>query len=258
MTIHGIGGSGKTRLAVAAALRLDDSVPPGFVDLAGAHSPVQVEMAFARGLGLPVGHIDGLDSVERRAALADVVSASLGVVIIDNCEHVVDDVRSIVAGLLDRRGEVLFLATSRVPLELSGERRFPIPQFKDSAELFRRSASRHGVVIESDDGVELVDDICRAVDHLPLAIELAAAQTPYRTLWEIVDELRRGVAHRDATRTEPRHETMSAAIRWSHGLLDPESADAFVRLGVFDAPLSSSMQRQSSGPAKLVTCSTHW
>ncbi len=71
---------------------------------------------------------------------------------------------------------------------------------------------------------------------MPLAIEIAAAQTPYRTLHEIAKELERGFVHRDPTQLEPRHETMTTTIRWSHDLLDDDAAEALVQLGVFVAP----------------------
>ncbi len=236
VTIHGPGGSGKTRLAVQVGSAIANSSAAGFVALADARSPRQVDLALARGLGLPPNKLDGLDTAERRAALANAVSSSVGLLVIDNCEHVIADVRAIVGELLTAPGRLRILATSRVPLEVADEYLYPIPEYADGVELFRRRSAQHGAHVESPERVDLVAEICDLVHHLPLAIEIAAAQTPYRTLDEIAGELGQGVVHRDATQPETRHETMSAAIRWSHELLDSETADAFVRLGAFEAP----------------------
>jgi predicted ATPase/DNA-binding SARP family transcriptional activator len=236
VTLHGLGGSGKTRLAVHVASRMSGPEKCGFVDLVGARSHAQVELAFARGLGLPFNRLDGLDTDERREALADAATVSAGVLVVDNCEHVLHDVRAVVGGLLARPGRLRILATSRVPLEIAGEYRYPIPEFIHGTELFMRRSALRGMPIEGGQHADLVAEICELVEQLPLAIEIAAAQTPYRTIHEIADELGRGIAHRDATQPEPRHETMSATIRWSHELLDTEPADALVKLGVFDSP----------------------
>ena len=236
VTLHGIGGSGKTRLAVQCVSEVDEPERSGFVDLAETSTRGQVELAFVRGLGLPASRLDGLDAAERVEALADAAASASGVVIIDNCEHVLPDVRGIVGRLLARPGRLKLLATSRLPLDIAGEYRYPIPEFGDAAELFRRRSAHRGVPHHDDHHSDLVARICELVDHLPLAIEIAAAQTPYRTLHEIVDELERGIMHRDATQPEPRHESMAAVIRWSHELLDAPAADAFVRLGVFGGP----------------------
>lgn len=236
VTVHGPGGSGKTRLAVQVASAMANSSGAGFVALANTNSPRQVELAFARGLGLPSNMLDGLDIDERRAALANAGASSVGVLVIDNCEHVIADVRAMVDELLAKPGRLRILATSRALLEVAGEHRYPIPKFADGVELFRQRSAQHGADADSPELVDVVVEICDLVHHLPLAIEIAAAQTPYRTLDEIARELERGVVHRDATQPESRHETMSAAIRWSHELLDSETADAFLRLGTFGAP----------------------
>ena len=156
--------------------------------------------------------------------------------VVDNCEHVIADVRAMVDELLARPGRLRILATSRALLEVAGEYRYPIPKFTDGVGLFRQRSAQHGADADSPELDDVVVEICDLVHHLPLAIEIAAAQTPYRTLGEIARELERGVVHRDGTQPESRHETMSAAIRWSHELLDSETADAFVRLGTFGAP----------------------
>jgi len=127
------------------------------------------------------------------------------------------------------------LATSRVPLDITGEHCYPISSFVQAAELFRRRTAHRGAPLHDNQHSEAVARVCELVGHLPLAIEIAAAQTPYRTVQEIADELERGIVHRDAAQPERRHETMSAAIRWSHELLDVAAADALVRLGVFSA-----------------------
>ena len=226
VTVHGPGGSGKTRLAVEVASTVASHDGVGFVALADTRSPRQVELAFARGLGLPSNRLDGLSSVERRAALANAAASSVGLLVIDNCEHVIDDVQAIVGEPLAKPGRLRILATSRVLLDVAGEYRYPIPEFADGVELFHVRSAQHGVVVDSSEHVDAVVEICDLVDHLPLAIEIAAAQTPYRTLDEIASELGRGAVHRDLTQPESRHETMSAAIRWSHELLDPAAADA--------------------------------
>ena len=149
--------------------------------------------------------------------------------------QVVAHVRTIVSRLLARPGRLRMLATSRVPLDVTGERRYSIPPFTDAEELFRRRSADRGAPVGGD-APETVARICDLVDHLPLAVEIAAAQTPYRTVEEIADELERGIVHRDASQAEHRHETMISAIRWSHELLDDATGDALMRLGVFEAP----------------------
>jgi predicted ATPase len=235
VTVHGPGGSGKTRLAGQVASAMADSSSAGFVALANTSSPQQVDLAFARGLGLPPNRLDGLDVDERRTALADVAASSVGLLVVDNCEHVIADVRAIVDELLAKPGPLRILATSRALLEVAGEYRYPIPEFADGVELFCRRSERHGVPVDFSERLDVVLEICDLVHHLPLAIEIAAAQSPYRTLDEIAGELERGVVHRDAAQPESRHETMSATIRWSHELLDSETAHAFLRLGTFKA-----------------------
>ncbi len=236
VTVHGPGGSGKTRLAVHVASALASHDDVGFVALAETRSPRQVELAFARGLGLPSNRLDGLSPVERRTALANAAPSSVGLLVIDNCEHVIADVQAIVGALLAQPGKLRILATSRVSLDVAGEHRYPIPEFADGVELFCVRSAKRGVRVETPERVDVVVEICDRVAHLPLAIEIAAAQTPYRTLDEIAGELGRGTVHRDVTQPESRHETMSAAIRWSHELLDPSAADALVRLGSFEGP----------------------
>ena len=249
VTLHGIGGSGKTRLALHVASTISEPGGSGFADLAGAHSTGQVELAFARGLGLPINHLDGLDTRERRAALANAASGSSATLVVDNCEHVLDDVRAIVDALLAQPGRLRILATSRAPLELAGEHRFPIPEFADGPELFIRRAALRGSPLDRERHGKIVAAICDLVDQLPLAIEIAAAQIPYRTVQEIADELRRGVAQRDATQSAARHETMAAAIRWSHELLDPDVAAAFVRLGIFRSAFQHSDAAAVTAPS---------
>ena len=236
LTLHGIGGSGKTRLAIHAASEISEAGESGFVDLAGTQSPEQVELAFARGLGLPINHLDGLNTDERRTAIANAASASSAILVVDNCEHVLREVRDIVSRLLAQPGRSRMVATSRTPLEIAGEHRYPIPEYASGPELFAQRAALHGGRINEERQTHVVADICDLVDQLPLAIEIAAAQTPYRTVHEIADELRRGISQRDATQSAPRHETMEATIRWSHELLDPDIATAFVRLGIFRTP----------------------
>lgn len=233
VTLHGIGGSGKTRLAIRVAVEISDVGESGFVDLAGERSSGQVDLAFARGLGLPIDHLDGLDIDERRTALAGAASALSATLVVDNCEHVVHDVRDIVNRVLAQPGQLRILATSRAPLEIAGEHRYPIPEFTHGPELFARRAALHGSRIDGQRHAEIVAHICDLVDQLPLAIEIAAAQTPYRTVNEIADELRRGITHRDVTQSASRHETVAETVRWSHELLDRDVATAFVRLGTF-------------------------
>lgn len=249
VTLHGIGGSGKTRLAMHAAAEISEPGGAGFVDLAGTQSPGQVDLAFARGLGLPMNSLDGLDADERRAALTNAGSATSAVLIVDNCEHVLDDVRDIVSRLLAQPGHLQMLATSRTPLEIAGEQRYPLPAFASGPELFTRRAALHGTEIEYQRHARVVADICDLVDHLPLAIEIAAAQTPYRTVREIADELGRGVVHRDPGQSAVRHETMAATIRWSHELLAPDVAAAFVRLGIFRTRFQRSAAAAVTSPS---------
>src|SRR5215208_174464 len=222
LTLSGPGGSGKTRLAVQAAAELSEEFRDGtfFVALAPLRNTTAVRSTVAEAVGLqPDDDVAGwLDS--RRVLL-----------VLDNLEHL-RGVAAVVADLVV--GDVVVLATSRAPLHLSAEREMrvePLPD-KAAAELFVGRAAAAGRNIAVD---ETVTAICRRLDNLPLAIELAAARakllSPAALLRRLDQALPLLVS--GAIDLPERQRTLRATIEWSHDLLDPDAQAAFRRLSVF-------------------------
>jgi predicted ATPase len=220
LTLTGAGGSGKTRLALRAAAEVAPDYPDGvfWVPLASLRDraliPASIAQALAirdeRGLAAGIG--------ERRLLL-----------VLDNCEHLLAGA-PMLGELLSACPNLKLLATSREPLHLSGEREYLVPTLAEdeAVELFRRRAYAAGPE-------QAVVAICRHLDCLPLAIELAAARTKIlspETLLERLDKrlpLLRG-GPRDAPE---RQRTLEATIAWSHDLLSPGEKTLFARLAVF-------------------------
>jgi predicted ATPase len=222
VTLTGVGGTGKTRLALEAAASLSDQFPDGvfFVGLAPLREVSAVRSAVAEALGL------GAD--------AD-VPAWLGsrrvLLVLDNLEHL-RGVEVVVEELL--RGRTVVLATSRGPLRLSSEHELPIDSLAREAavELFVSRAAAAGRQIAAD---ATVGEICRRLDDLPLALELAAARvrllSPASLLRRLDESL--SLLTGGARDLPERQQTLRAAIAWSHELLAPEEQAAFRRLSVF-------------------------
>ncbi|MFZ2015996.1 MAG: BTAD domain-containing putative transcriptional regulator [Nocardioides sp.] len=239
VSILGPGGLGKTR--IAHVLAREASQPRvHFVELVGVSAGDDVVSEVGSALGVR-------NSVTRRrtltpAQLADIrarIAQDLDTVptllVLDNCEHVLDAVASLVAYLLVTTRDLRVVTTSRAPLGIAAERVFPLSQLAptDGAELFRRRASAVRPDAELPDDV--VDDIVARLDGLPLAVELAAARV--RTM--SVDEVRRALDDRFTLlrghdRSAPaRHQTLIAVIAWSWDLLSTEEQRALAWLSVF-------------------------
>ncbi|MFI1166726.1 ATP-binding protein [Streptomyces sp. NPDC020801] len=229
VTLTGPGGAGKTRLAIEAAHGRDDA---HLVELAPLTDGTQIPYAVLAALGVregfrqPSANATGrlLAALEDRAAL----------LVLDNCEHLVEDAARVCALLLGACPGVRVLATSREPLGITGEVLVPVPPLppEPATELFldRARAVRPGF-----DGHARVADICRALDGLPLAIELAAARLRTLDVDELADRL--GDRFRLLTRGDrtkaPRHRTLRAVVEWSWDLLDDEERELARRLTVF-------------------------
>ena len=243
VTLVGPGGVGKTRLAVRAAMELSTSYEDGvaFVDLSAVTSGGGVGPALAVALGLE--ETRGADAV---TAVADHLRGRACLVVIDNCEQVVDDV----AAACDRFSHATdsrVLATSRVPLRSRAEATIVVEplglpdredQIADSeaVRLFVERARRVRRPFTLDDSnARAVAELCRLLDGLPLAIELAAARVGAFEPAQLVAELRTHTTLlRDAGSARPdRHRSLAACIEWSFGLLDDHERVLIGRLSVF-------------------------
>ncbi|MGQ4436729.1 MULTISPECIES: ATP-binding protein [unclassified Streptomyces] len=229
VTVTGPGGVGKSRLAAHAAAR---SAPPDGVwrvELAPVRDPELVDFAVVEALGLT----DHTARLPREALLGHLAERQL-LLVLDGFEHLVEVCAELVAELLGRVPGLRVLAVGRRPLELAGERIVAVaPLGEDEAlELFADRAAQQGVVLGDEPGVR---ELCRRLDGIPLAVELAAgrlrALTPGELLARFDDRFRLlAGGRRDAL---PRHQALRTAIGWSHELCTPEERLLWARLSVF-------------------------
>jgi predicted ATPase/class 3 adenylate cyclase/DNA-binding CsgD family transcriptional regulator len=236
VTLTGAGGAGKTRLAVEVAAQLTNQVPDGvwYVDLAPITHADVVPVAMARALGLPDQPGRSTDDT-----LIRFIGDRRLLIVLDNCEHLLDASASLARQLLEACPELRLLTTSREPIGIPGEVTFAVPSLSltdEAIELFtdraRRALPDFAV---ADDNAATVAEICRRLDGMPLAIELAAARVRALTLDEILDGLhdRFRLLTGGARRSVRRQQTLHASVDWSHALLTETERVLFRRLAVF-------------------------
>jgi predicted ATPase/DNA-binding winged helix-turn-helix (wHTH) protein len=227
VTITGPGGAGKSTLALEVARRAGTEV--AFVALAPARDGTDVVRAVAEAAG-----VEGAGDL---AALVGALGSRRLLLVLDNCEHLLDESATAVDALLDGGAGLRVLVTSREPLGVDGEAVHALGSLgADAATLFvQRAAAATGRSVTATDPA--VVDLCLRLDGLPLAIELAAAQLRHLTLDDLLGRLddRLGILVGGRPRAGGRHATLARTIEWSYDLLAPPSRDLFERLGVFPA-----------------------
>ena len=237
VTLIGVGGTGKTRMAVEVAHATAPMFPDGcwLVELAPVAVEDAVPFVFARSLGItaPTDR-DLIDDITRR------LRQKRALVVVDNCEHVLSIVADVVERLVAACPSVTVLATSREPLMVSGERLVPVTSLaiSDAERLFieRAHTEAPDLVIDAAQSAA-ISELCRRLDCLPLAIELAASRVRSLTPVELVanlDERFRLLVGGRRSRME-RHQTMRGTLDWSYDLCDDVERAVFDRLSVFPA-----------------------
>lgn len=259
VTLTGPGGAGKTRLAVEAAERLTERMPGGvwLAELAPVGDPAEVPQALLTALGLReralIGQVRGAPPATTEA-VERLVAALAGerlLIVLDNCEHLIDASARLADRLLADCPGVRILATSREALGITGETLWPVPPlaFPDldastsradplsypAVRLLaeRGAAVRPGFTVDADR--ESVLAICRRLDGMPLAIELAAARLRTMTAAQIAGRLddRFRLLTGGSRTALPRHQTLRAVVDWSWDLLDEPERVLMRRMSVF-------------------------
>lgn len=249
LTLTGAGGSGKTRLALALAGESLESYPDGvwWIDLARQMDPDLVGEAIAGPMG--VKPLPGMTSLQ---AVCGALGQRRALVVLDNCEHLLEACAQAATALLESCPGVDVLATSRAPLGLPGESAWRVPALAlpdeparepveslsqyDAVKLFiERAVKARSNFRVTNETAPMVAQICSDLDGIPLAIELAAARVRMLSLGQIAA----GLADRfhlltgGARTALPRHQTLRASVDWSHDLLSDQEHVLFRRLGVF-------------------------
>jgi predicted ATPase/DNA-binding SARP family transcriptional activator len=250
LTLTGAGGAGKTRLALAAAEKVRPHYPDGvwFVDLAAVAESISVADAVAEALGLDSGAAPSRD----RALVGQLKGRTL-LIVLDNCEHLLAACAQLVTALLAGCPHVDVLATSREPLHAQGEYTFRVPSLAlppparqtdpDLAQLGQMAAVRlfveraaqvrPGFVLDADNAQGVVD-LCRRLDGMPLALELAAARIAVLEPAEIVERLGDALSVLGGgPNGVTRQRTLRGTLEWSHDLLTEPEQVLLRRLSVF-------------------------
>jgi predicted ATPase len=247
--LTGTGGSGKTRLALEAAAQIAASgrADALLVDLTSVTKASLFEDTLADAVGVRAEPGRSL-----AATIAGALSGRETMIVLDNCEHLLDECAAFVQAVLAASTSMRLLATSREPLGVPGEVVYPVRPLQlaagdegwdrivtcEAVRLFtsRASAARPGFAVTADDA-QLVLAICRRVDGLPLAIELAAARTAAMSLPDLAALLGDRFRLLDsAVRTaDARHRSLATTMAWSYDLLTEAERTLFVRVGIFPA-----------------------
>ncbi|MBV9451139.1 MAG: tetratricopeptide repeat protein [Streptosporangiaceae bacterium] len=255
LTLIGPGGVGKTRLALAAASSADAArqFPAGvcWVDLTPVDDPAIVPQIVAAGLGVP--DAPGRDAAH---AIAAHIAGQPALIVVDNCEHVAAETAGLAEFLLAVCPALVILATSREPLGVDGERNWAVPPLSLPAADPTPSAHAAAAVLARSDAVRLfeqrarlvrpsfrltdgnaaaVAQICRRLDGLPLAIELAAARMRILCPAQLAQRLDDifAVLTGGARSAPPRHQALRATLDWSHDMLGADERAVFRRLAEF-------------------------
>lgn len=249
VTLVGSGGAGKTRMAIEVGWDLLEGAYEGvwIVELASLDDPRLVAETLCAAIGAPIGI--GATALESAIAF---LKPKRALVILDNCEHLIDGAARVVDALMARCASLSLLCTSREALEIPGESAYRVPSLSvpildrdigaaealkhDAVRLFvdRASAAIAGFQL-TDANAAAVANICRHLDGLPMAIELAVPQLRMLQPKALDAKLRdRFLLLVKGARTAlPRHQTLATIFDWSHNLLGPEERVLFRRLSVF-------------------------
>jgi predicted ATPase/transcriptional regulator with XRE-family HTH domain len=247
VTLTGPGGIGKTRLALQTVIGLSHLYPDGiwFVDLAPLSSPELVPPTVASALSVAETRIQSIEET-----LIAYLRQKQILIVIDNCEHLISATAQLAEKLLRSWGHVQLLATSRELLKIPGEVNLRVPSLSlpededgasqtvighEAVQLFIERARNTQPSLElTDSNASIITRICRQLDGMPLAIELAAARTSLLSLSQIEARLKdRFQLLSGGHTTLPRHQTLRATIEWSHDLLSEAEQILFRRLSVF-------------------------
>jgi predicted ATPase len=252
VTLTGIGGSGKTRLALrVGALELGD-FPDGvfFIDLTPLSDASLLAPTVAGACGLMLGDALGAGVAPFEDRLIAVLARRKSLLLVDNCEHMIEAVAALLDRILTDCGNIMLLATSREALAVEGEQVVPVTSLAvpDDAALTQAQAATNDAVrlfVERAKGVRpafllghdnwrSVAEICRGLDGIPLAIEFAAARVAHLSVQQIAERLQdRFRLLTGGRRRIQRQQTMAATLDWSHDLLSDNERIAFRRFAVF-------------------------
>ncbi len=262
VTVLGAGGLGKTRLAQAVARRLVGAYAHGvwWVDLAALSAPEQIVAAIAAAAGVQLGEGEEVISLDRALAPRNTL------LVLDNCEHLVGAVAPLVQAVLAEAANVRVLATSQEPLNAPGEHLYRLETLRVPPAATRLDAARGFSAVQlleqraqavhqnfwlTEDTIANAIELCRQLDGIALAIEMAAARLPIlgsdTLLARLGDRLR---LLRSATRGAPaRHQTLRTTLDWSHSLLTPAEQAVLRRLSAFAGSFTLELaQRVTTSP----------